>query len=39
MKWVKENKKSYKWIATFPSDTPFFETIIIEEIQKKNYNK
>jgi len=35
MKWVKENKKSYQWIATFPSDTPFFETSIIEEYKKK----
>ena len=35
MKWVKENKKSYHWIATFPSDTPFFETSIIEEYKKK----
>ncbi len=24
MKWIKENKKKYKWISTFPSDTPFF---------------
>jgi molybdopterin-guanine dinucleotide biosynthesis protein A len=24
MKWVKENNKNYKWISTFPSDTPFF---------------
>ena len=24
MKWIKHNKKNYKWIATFPSDTPFF---------------
>ena len=24
MKWIKENNKSYKWISTFPSDTPFF---------------
>jgi molybdenum cofactor guanylyltransferase len=31
MKWVKENQKAYKWIATFPSDTPFFEQSIIEE--------
>ena len=29
MKWVKENQKSYQWVATFPSDTPFFETSII----------
>tara|TARA_B110001450_G_scaffold156992_1_gene146295 strand:+ start:662 stop:1273 length:612 start_codon:yes stop_codon:yes gene_type:complete len=35
MKWVKENQKQYKWIATFPSDTPFFETSIIEEYKKK----
>ena len=25
MKWVKENKKKYQWIASFPSDTPFFK--------------
>ena len=24
MKWIKENHKNYKWISTFPSDTPFF---------------
>ena len=35
MKWVKENQKSYQWIATFPSDTPFFETSIIDEYQKR----
>ena len=35
MKWVKENQKSYQWIATFPSDTPFFETSIIEEYKKR----
>ena len=35
MKWVKEHQKSYQWIATFPSDTPFFETSIIEEYKKK----
>jgi molybdopterin-guanine dinucleotide biosynthesis protein A len=35
MKWVKEQQKSYQWIATFPSDTPFFETSIIEEYKKK----
>mgnify|MGYP006222093667 CR=1 FL=1 len=35
MKWVKENKKSYKWVATFPSDTPFFDISIIEEFEKK----
>ena len=35
MKWVKENQKQYKWVATFPSDTPFFEISIIEEYKKK----
>jgi len=35
MKWVKENQKTYQWIATFPSDTPFFETSIIDEYQKR----
>ena len=24
MKWIKKNDKKYKWISTFPSDTPFF---------------
>jgi len=35
MKWVKKNKKKYKWVATFPSDTPFFESSIIDEYKKK----
>jgi len=35
MKWIKENQKQYKWIATFPSDTPFFEISIIEEYKKR----
>ena len=25
MKWVKDNEKDYKWISTFPIDTPFFK--------------
>jgi len=24
MKWIKLNNREYKWISTFPSDTPFF---------------
>ena len=24
MKWIKDQKKNYEWISTFPSDTPFF---------------
>ena len=35
MKWIIENQKTYKWIATFPSDTPFFETTIIDEYKKR----
>ena len=35
MKWVKENNKDYKWISTFPSDTPFFK----KEILRKFYNE
>lgn len=25
MKWIKKNNREYKWISTFPSDTPFFK--------------
>jgi len=35
MKWVKENQKQYKWVATFPSDTPFFDISIVEEYKKR----
>jgi molybdopterin-guanine dinucleotide biosynthesis protein A len=35
MKWVKDNQKQYKWVATFPSDTPFFNISIIEEYKKR----
>ncbi len=31
MKWVKEKKSNYKWVATFPSDTPFFDNSIVEK--------
>ena len=30
MKLIKENNKSYKWISTFPSDTPFFRKQILK---------
>ena len=40
MKWIKKNNKQYQWIATFPSDTPFFDTSIIEKYKSKiNLNK
>ena len=35
MKWIKKNQKKYKWVATFPSDTPFFDISIIEEYKKR----
>ena len=25
MKWARDNRKDYKWISTFPIDTPFFK--------------
>ena len=40
MKWIKENNKSYKWISTFPSDTPFFSkkelNYFYEKIKENN---
>ena len=35
MKWVKENKKNYRWIASFPCDTPFFDTKLIGKLKLK----
>ena len=35
MKWVNENKKNYKWIASFPCDTPFFDTKLISKLNLK----
>ena len=35
MKWIKSQSKQYKWIATFPSDTPFFDKSIIENYKEK----
>ena len=37
MKWVELNKKNYKWIATFPCDTPFFDIKIIEYLKIKSF--
>ena len=34
MKWIKKNNKPYEWVATFPCDTPFFNTKIIDEFIK-----
>ncbi len=35
MKWVIKNKKKYKWIASFPCDTPFFDIKLISELKIK----
>ena len=35
MKWIKENNKHYKWISTFPSDTPFFTKKELRYFYKK----
>ena len=35
MKWVVKNKKNYKWIASFPCDTPFFDIKLISELKIK----
>ena len=42
MKWIKANDKKYRWISTFPSDTPFFtkkELKYFYENIKKNESK
>jgi molybdopterin-guanine dinucleotide biosynthesis protein A len=31
MKWVKDKNKDYKWISTFPVDTPFFKKSILQK--------
>ena len=35
MKWIKDNNKPYKWITSLPTDTPFFETHILDEFYEK----
>ncbi len=35
MKWVKENNKNYKWVSTFPADTPFFKKEILQKFYKE----
>jgi len=35
MKWVEKNNKNYKWIASFPCDTPFFDMKFISELKTK----
>jgi len=35
MKWVKDNKKDYEWISTFPIDTPFFKKDHLNKFYKE----
>ena len=35
MKWILKNKKNYKWIASFPCDTPFFDIKLINDLKIK----
>ena len=35
MRWIKDQNKSYKWISTFPSDTPFFTNEELQFFYKK----
>ena len=35
MKWVKQKNKDYKWISTFPVDTPFFKREILQKFFKE----
>ena len=35
MKWVKESNKDYKWISTFPVDTPFFKKEILQNFLRE----
>ena len=35
MRWVKDNRKNYKWISTFPIDTPFFKKEHLSKFYKK----
>ena len=38
MDWIEKNKKNYKWILTFPCDTPFFDQNIIEKLKRCTTN-
>ena len=35
MKWIKQKNKDYKWISTFPADTPFFKREILQKFFKE----
>ena len=35
MEWIFSNSKQYKWVMTFPCDTPFFKEGITDQIKQK----
>tara|TARA_B100001063_G_scaffold77104_1_gene71610 strand:+ start:1666 stop:2271 length:606 start_codon:yes stop_codon:yes gene_type:complete len=35
MQWIRDNKKSYQWIASFPADTPLFKINIFRNFLQK----
>ena len=37
MKWAKEKNSNYKWISTFPVDTPFFKKEILKKFLSPLY--
>jgi molybdopterin-guanine dinucleotide biosynthesis protein A len=39
LKWIKKNNKDYKWISTFPSDTPFFNKKCLQDFLKNINDK
>ncbi len=40
MKWLRDNKKGYEWISTFPIDTPFFKKEHLSKFYKEiNFEK
>ena len=39
MKWAKTNNNKYNWVATFPCDTPFFNTSLIQKFKKPSKKK
>mgnify|MGYP001199209042 CR=1 FL=1 len=34
MKWIIKNNKNYKYVASFPCDTPFFDLKVIKEFKR-----
>ena len=39
MKYIKDNKKNFDWIVTFPCDTPFFPELLIKKFIDNSKSK